>query len=603
MLIGSQKMSAKPPPVLSNAAVYEPPNTRGKPADQVQTIVRRTIRQIDAWTEENEMIKKLDTSTWANLEWYKVDERFKELRTTINHIHQTGEALRSDIDRYRYDDELARGKVKSLLKKTLILEDQLTAKTPRSPTEEPDVLLDMVKEVIAQQPNIIFELYKDSELAKQALQEVKEDYQDLANQLADLQRSALSMEERVSMRIKADLNSQLTQAYKASVSLVPEMVQSILEETEAERIHAQREINESDQRVKDAENTVKILRAELEEKARQSKMREETLRHELKESESLERTLSLQVSHLESLITDSNKVRSTLEDKYKDDSQVEREHKEIVRELEEQHVRDAKTVRRQLETEHSENVKRLQDEHSSIVAELLGTHREEISNLEVRHASELRLLQKAADTAQVQAIEELRIVIRGIEAKQSKTVQDLKDHYRLEIEDLGQAHHTASHNLKAGHDTALADIRLSHKGQVIKLVTTVANLAFACENSTPNLDDDLVDEIVGLSINDWDSKHEGEIHAQGLTGRPWIKFGGSFHSLAAQESVAVRIIRFWASTYMHRPHYGLANVLLQPEVPLQALFTGLRWIVQATDHIVDMIQRVNPVVPTVPIGE
>lgn len=62
-----------------------------------------------------------------------------------------------------------------------MLEDQIKAKTPRSCTKEPDVLLDMVKEVIAQQPSIIFELYKDSEHANQALQEVEEDYQDLAN--------------------------------------------------------------------------------------------------------------------------------------------------------------------------------------------------------------------------------------------------------------------------------------------------------------------------------------------------------------------------------------------------------------------------------------
>lgn len=603
ILIGSQKMSIQHAGALSGAAVCEPPVTRGKPADQVQTIVRQTMRQINAWTEENEVIKKLQPDMWRNLEWYKVNERFKELRATINHIHQTGEALQSDIDRYKYDDELACGKVNSLLKKTLMLEDQIKAKTPRCSTKEPDVLLDMVKEVIAQQPSIILELYKDSESGSLALQEVEEDYQDLANQLADLQRTALSIEDRVSIRVKTDLNSQLTQAYMASLSLVPELVQSVIEESEAERTLAQREINEKAQRLEEAESSAKSLRAELKESARQSKVKEGSLRRELKESQSLERILSMQVSYLESLVTDSNKARSTLEDKYKDVSHVEREHKETVQELEEEHVRDAKALRQQLEREHSENVKRLQDQHSIVTAELHETYREEVSKLKVAHMRELRVLQDNADTAQAKAIEELQNVVRGVEAKQTRTVQDLKDQYGSRIEDLGQAHATAAQNLKTGHDTALADIRLSHQGQVLKLLTIVANLAFAYENSSPSLNADLVDEMISLSIKKWDYEHEGEIHAQDITGLPWIKFGGIFEKRPAHECNAVRIIRFWASTYMHRPHYGLANVLLQPEVPLQALLTGLRWIIQATYHMVDMIQQVDPVNPTVSIGE
>lgn len=389
----------------------------------------------------------------------------------------------------------------------------------------------------------------------------------------------------------------------ASLSLVPGMVQSAIEETEVERTHARREINERDQRLEEAESSAKSLRAELKENARQSKAREGSLRRELKESQSLERILSIQVSHLESLVTDSNKARSTLEDKYKDVSHVEREHKETVQELEEEHVRGARTLRQQLEREHSENVKRLQDQHSTVAAGLLESYREEVSKLKLGHMRALRLLQENADTAQAKAIEELENVVRGVEAKQSRTVQELRDYYGLIIEDLGRAHDIAAQNLKTGHDTALADIRLSHEGQVLKLLTIVANLAFACEKSSPSLNAGLVDEMIGLSIKKWDYEYEGEIHARDITGLPWIKFGGIFEDRPAHECNPARIIRFWASTYMHRPHYGLANVLLQPEVPLQALLTGLRWIIQAANHMVDMIQQVDPVDPTVPIGE
>ena len=65
--------------------------------------------------------------------------------------------------------------------------------------------------------------------------------QDLANRLADIQTSVLIIEKWVIARVRKEMRSELTQAYIISVTDVPERVQRVLEEVEAERTHADKE--------------------------------------------------------------------------------------------------------------------------------------------------------------------------------------------------------------------------------------------------------------------------------------------------------------------------------------------------------------------------